>query len=355
MEKNGQTVCVLDEQDTVIGYTYPKRAKGLVKKRRAEFVSDNAIRLYRQCPIYENMEDIEMDNTNFITINPKAWRKNPDGSNKTICDHFMISNPLAGAIDSAPSMVEVLSLGAYDWNAGVSYVTNGFQELKPDTEYHFVFWLNGGENDRSDEICQLQILFTDYNITASNSEFDRGLLFRLNRGYIKPLKKYKGWEYYDIPFITTQAKYTQFQLVASRAPMALMNAEEPDVYKDLQDVIDPYEKQRPQRHNIIFEDGWPVDKWYATERLAHSQDGEERNPEGIPASSFKADWSTAKVRPSFFDWSELTENIVDEIMDNMDLDSLQEEIAGNILNELDMDALRNEMMESIKNSLNLSN
>ena len=355
MEKNGQTVCVLDEQDTVLGYTYPKRAKGLVKKRRAEFVSDNAIRLYRQCPTYENMEDIEMDNTNFITVNPKAWRRNPDGGGKTICDRFMISNPLAGAIASAPSMVEVLSLGAWDWNAGVSYVTNGFQELEPNTEYHFVFWLNGGENDRSDEICQLQILFTDDNITASNSEFDRGLRFRLNRGYIKPLKKYKGWEYYDIPFTTTQARYTQFQLVASRAPMALMNAEEPDVYKDLQNVIDPYEKQRPQRHNIIFEDGWPTGRWYSTERLAHGQDGEERNPAEIPASSFTADWSAAKVAPSFLDWPKLTENIVDEIMDNMDLDSLQEEIAGTLLNELNMDALRNEIMESVKNSLNLSN
>ena len=30
MEKNGQTVSVLDERNTVIGYTYPKRAKGLV-------------------------------------------------------------------------------------------------------------------------------------------------------------------------------------------------------------------------------------------------------------------------------------------------------------------------------------
>lgn len=101
MEKNRQTVCVLDEKDTVIGYTYPKRAKGLIKKRRAEFVSDNAIRLYRQCPTYDNMEDIEMANTNFITIIPTAWRKNPDGGAKTVCDRFMISNPLAGAVANA--------------------------------------------------------------------------------------------------------------------------------------------------------------------------------------------------------------------------------------------------------------
>ena len=57
MTKNGQTVCVLDGHDAVIGYTYPNRAKGLVKKRRAEFVSDECIRLYRRCPTYEDMEN----------------------------------------------------------------------------------------------------------------------------------------------------------------------------------------------------------------------------------------------------------------------------------------------------------
>ena len=274
-----------------------------------------------------------MDNNNFITVNPKTWRSNPDGGSKTIFDRFMISNPLAGAIASAPGMVEVLSLGTWDWDC-ISYVTNGFQELKPNTEYHFVFWLNGGENDRSDETCLLQILFTNSNITASNSEFDEGLRFRLNRGYIKPLKKYKGWEYYDIPFITTQARYTQFQFVANRAPMALMDAGEPDVYKDLQDVIDPYEKQRPQRHNIIFEDGWPVNTWYATEKLAkHGKN----------------------THPSSFAWSDMAENITSEIMDDMDIEGMQEEIREAVLNELDIDAMRNEIMNSFRSSFNPSN
>lgn len=354
MEKNGQTVCVLDEQDAVIGYTYPKRAKGLVKKRRAEFVSDETIRLYRQCPTYENMEDKEMDNNNFITVNPKAWRRNPDGGSKTVCDRFMISNPLAGAIASARDMTEILSVGSWDWEH-TSYVTNGFQELEPNTEYHFVFWLNGGENDRSDEVCQLQILFTDGNVTASNSEFDEGLRFRLNRGYIKPLKKYNGWEYYDIPFTTTQARYTQFQLVADRAPMALMDAEGPEAYQDLQDTADPYERQRPQRHNIIFEDGWPVDKWYSTERLA--QQGKYAPPSfpgpqppfGPGAQQENNKW------PSFPGWPDMAGDITEEIMDSMDIDSMQEEIREAVLSELDIDAMRNEIMKSIRRAFNPSN
>ncbi|MCM1117943.1 MAG: hypothetical protein NC543_01070 [bacterium] len=351
MEKNRQTVSVLDEQDTVIGHTYPKRAKGLVKKRRAEFVSDNAIRLHRQCPTYENMEDKEMDQTNFITVHPTVWRKNPDGANKTVSDRFMISNPLFGAVANASSLVEVLSVGTWNWD-NPSYVTNGFQELTPNTEYHFVFWLNGGENDRSDETCQLQILFTDDNITASNREFTQGMCFRLNRGYIKPLKKYKGWEYYDIPFTTTQARYTQFQFVADRAPMALMDAVEPDLYRDLQDVTDPYEKRRPQRHNIIFEDGWPVNRWYSTENLAQGKGDDEAAVKGFP---FDSQFNFKPPMFNNFNWSGLTEDIASEVMDNLDLDELQEnmgeEIRESILEQLNIDSLRNEIMESVRRSL----
>ena len=333
MKKNSQTVRVWDEQGAVIGYTYPKRAKGLVKKCRAEFVSDKEIRLNKQCPTYENMEDNEMDNenivqnkTNFITVNPREWCKNPCAGSQTVYDRFMISNPLFQEVESAPGMVEVLSVGQWAWR-GASYVINGFQELEPRTEYHLVFWLNGGENDRSDETCQLQILFSDNNITASTDGFMDGLCFRLNRGYIKPLKKYKGWELYDIPFTTTDARYTQCQFVADRAPMALMSAERLDTYKAMPDVPDPFEGRRPQRHNIIFEDGWPADQWYSTERLAAPKDNSS-----IPSSA------AGEMQKRM---QEMAEELRNEISDGIDIDALRDEI---------MDGLSEEITESIRAS-----
>ncbi len=331
MEKNRQTVRVEDEHGTVIGYTYPKRAKGLVKKCRAEFVTDQKIRLNKHCPTYENMEDKEMDNeniiekrNNFITVNPREWWKNPH-SDSTVCDRFMISNPLAGAVDSAASMVEILSVGQWEWH-GASCVVNGFWELESETEYHLIFWLNGGENDRSDEVCQLQILFTNSNITASAEEFVDGICFRLNRSYIKPLKKYKGWEYYDIPFTTTDAKYTQCQFVANRAPMAVMPAEEPEAYKDLQDVPDIYEAKRPQRHNIVFEDGWPVDKWYSTENLANS----------------KADMNF------HFDHEGFADGLRNKIMDGIDMDVLRDNIMAGLIDE---NKLPKEILQTLRASI----
>ena len=58
MEKN---VTVIDEEGKTIGVTYPKRAKGLIKKGRARRVDENTVCL--ACPPNENLEDIEMENT----------------------------------------------------------------------------------------------------------------------------------------------------------------------------------------------------------------------------------------------------------------------------------------------------
>ncbi len=362
MEKNGQTVSVLDERSAVIGYTYPKRAKGLVKKRRAEFVSDNAIRLHRQCPTYENMEDMEMNQTKYITVNPNTWHKNPDecglnvrssfnrGSDPTICERFMIDNPLAEVIATLPRLTEVLSLGSWNWES-TSYIAGNIHEIEPHSEYHFVFWLNGGENDRSDETCKLQIMFTNTPDLASRSEFEAtGLHFRLNRGYIKPLKKYNGWEYYDIPFTAPQARYVQFQLVADRAPMALIDAQAPDLYMELKDVTDPYEERRPQRHNIYFENGWPVDKWYSTSYLAN----EKHVPDQAGSSSSVPNMpNMAPLFPNLggsFNQPDLAQGIIDEILEEIDIDDIQEQIKNAILDGLDIDAIKRSIVKSLNQS-----
>ena len=56
IEKN---IIVVDEQGNTLEATYPKRAKGLVKKGRARFISENVICL--ACPP-ENMEENAMSN-----------------------------------------------------------------------------------------------------------------------------------------------------------------------------------------------------------------------------------------------------------------------------------------------------
>ncbi len=66
MAKN---MTVIDEQGNIIGATYAKRAKGLIKKGRARSVDDSTICL--ACPSNDN-EVIKMDTNNNATIDAKA-------------------------------------------------------------------------------------------------------------------------------------------------------------------------------------------------------------------------------------------------------------------------------------------
>ena len=63
MEKN---VYVVDEQGNEYEATYPKRAKGLVKKGRARFIAETKICL--ACPPDQILEEQTMENTNTVTV-----------------------------------------------------------------------------------------------------------------------------------------------------------------------------------------------------------------------------------------------------------------------------------------------
>ncbi len=168
-------------------------------------------------------------------------------------------------------MTEVMSVGSFDWDRGTVASTDAI-EVERNTLYHFVFWLNGGENDRNDETCQLKVIFAAERDIFTCREAEQCLTYPLNRGYIKPVKKYKGWELYDISFMTEDTPFIFLQFCADRAPMAVMRAEAPEAYAGMEDVLDEFEGIRPQRHNIFFEDGWPQGrKWYSTAALRNKE------------------------------------------------------------------------------------
>lgn len=315
--ETGLTVAVLDQNGEIIGKTYPKRAKGLVKKCRAQFVSDSEIRLIHTDPTCKNTEDLKMDNIqntvntteteaitkkNYIFFNPKKWQKHPDVQS-TVSDRFYINSVFG------EGLTEVYSLG--NWQSNWSEITSEMLMLEKNTEYHFLFWLNGGENDRSCEVCQCQIMFSDNNIRVSESDWNSKLTYKLNRSFLKPLKRYMGWELYDIPFITEEKEYTQIRFVAQFAPMTVMAADEPKSYNDLPEFVDEFSDKRPQRHNIVFEDGWPANTWYSTAALKNN------------AEKLSNNGATNSI-----------EKVIENITDNFDFDSFAEAIAERVISEL---------------------
>lgn len=112
IEKN---IIVTDEQGNVIGTTYLRRAKGLIKKGRAHFVCADKICLV--CPPIQ-LEETEMsDNTNIVTENAVTGQVGEESKNITaeylLCliekiadDTEYLKNALAAMKDSLPYISE---------------------------------------------------------------------------------------------------------------------------------------------------------------------------------------------------------------------------------------------------------
>ncbi len=255
MEKN---IRVTDETGKELGYTYPKRANGLIKNGRARYVDDCTIRLSCEAPGYKS----EAEQMNYIFLNPRNWSEK-DGIERTFIDGF------------EGSLEEILQIGS--WTTECVATSEHFL-LDADTQYALVFWLNGGENESAGEICDLLISF------GADEEFRNK--YKLNRNYIKPLLHHKGWELYSIGFTTphTEGKVdVRFSFHSKNAPMAVKSAKEPSYYSQWQDDIDEFAAQRPQRHNIVFEDGWPTINMqggnrYSTEVLRRRKLEESESP-----------------------------------------------------------------------------
>ncbi len=276
---------VTDETGKNIGTTYPKRARGLVKNGRALYVDDCTIRLSAKAEPSDIKSEVKQ--MNYIFFNPREWYCG-DMAKQNIFSEANTSAERSFASGFDGDLVEILMLGG--WNTARSEMVSKIYSLMPDTEYSFVFWLNGGENDKQSEVCQLRIAFS--------GRTDCWNVYKLNRNFIKPILHYQGWELYAITFKTPEVDSvaptvpvvnTQLGFLSGYAPMAIQAAKEPEFYKDWKDSPDEFAGLRPQRHNIVFEDGWPSRSMYggnkySTEflREQHSFKGQnlfrEQNP-----------------------------------------------------------------------------
>ena len=268
-----QTIRVFGADGTQIGSTYPKRAAGLVKKGRAHYVNDFDIRL-NASDVTEITEDTKMDN-NIITkeeknrsydvlrFNAREWSFNK------ACDHNVGSRSFMIGPDG--ELAEAFMIGDWSWNW--TEILTKQLVLPKNTPHLFSFWLNGGENDNNNEVCRFEVTF--------NSDYESRYTYNLNRSFIRPVKRLNGWELYEIPFMTGDNEYTELRFVAQRAYMTVMAAKESSAYDELPDTADEFADERPQRHNIVFNDGWPEDKWYSTKNLRAKKENKQNNTDAV--------------------------------------------------------------------------
>lgn len=353
-----KTVRVLDGEGSEIGMTYPRRAAGLVKKGRAYYMNDYIIRLNMSDAILpdgrQRSEVMKMDN--HITIDstrketenqilklyfePRKWSFNQACKDNVGNRSFM----------TGPDGVLAESYMIGNWSHAWTEIVSETLLLPKNTDCSFTFWLNGGENDRNDEVCRFEVIF--------NNNYEQRLNYNLNRNYIRPVKKLNGWELYEIPFRTENNEYTELRFVAQKAYLTILAAKDVSEYADLPDTIDPFEGERPQRHNIIFSDGFPTNSWYSTKALqeAHGmRDATDSNACRLGASaaaSVKEIFNAVKKGKyaSAEDFEDLVENrgeMARGIMENA-LQNLENELQQ-ITNEFQASA--NTRLNAISSSL----
>lgn len=342
-----QTIRVFSAEGNEIGTTYPKRAAGLVKKGRAHFVNDCDIRLNVSDVTTFTEENTMMDNNintndsantepvNKLYFDAREWILNKECKNNVGNRSFMQGPD--GVINEA----FMIGNWGWDWTEIISKI----MLLPKNTLNTFTFWLNGGENDNSNEVCRFEVIF--------NNDYENRYTYNLNRNFIKPLKKCNGWELYEIPFRTGDNEYTQFKFIAQRAYMTVLNAKDVSEYADLPDTVDPYEQYRPQRHNIIFADGWPTNTNYSTVRLeqmyGQKQQGDNAAAPTAQQTGFVPPKGFPFEVPQGFPFSYASTN-------GATSDSISQSIVGSLesLRSFDFDALRESLQSSLAGNPNLS-
>lgn len=245
---------------------------------------------------------ITIDNTNSqetenqvlkLYFEPRKWSFNK------ACEHNVGNRSFITGPDGV--FAEGFIIGDWNWTNWTEIVS-GTLLLPKNRDCSFTFWLNGGENDSYSEVCRLEILF--------NNDYEQRLTYNLNRNFIRPVKKLNGWELYEIPFRTQDNEYTELRFVAHKAYLTILTAKDASAYADLPDTVDPFEEERPQRHNIIFGDGFPAfnpkaaNYWYSTKFLQEAHE-KKQAAGGIPSVSFStgedlSDMAKSLGFPNFF-------------------------------------------------------
>ncbi len=272
---------------------------------------------------------------NKLYFNPKEWKLNEQ------CTNNRAERSYITGLDG--KLVQIYTLGDWGYNW-----TEIYREVdcEPDKEYTFTFWLNGGENDRYNETCQFRICYEDGV---------GDIVYKLNRNTIPYKKHINGWYLYEIPFVAEQKKVIM-KFVSMSAYMSVMPALDVSEYDGI--VDDHIPQGKPQRHNIIFSDGWPTDKWYKgnydTAQKQQSVFGTKFvdvitnafSPNIHNGASVNynhgVDMSlNSQIRQRV---SGMTNELVDEIVDEI-MDEIEEELRG------ELDGMKYEIIEEYRQSI----
>lgn len=281
------------------------------------------------CPENENPAEANASQStkpNCIFFNAREWKPSKE-CDKTVSTRSFISDPFGG-------LTEAYTVGDWSWNW--SQIETKDMVLEKNTDYEFIFWLNGGENDQNQEICRFEIMF--------DNDHENRYIYNLNRNYIRYIRHYKGWYLYSIPFNTGDACYTKFRFIAQRAYSTIMRAEPAERYSDLPEDIPP--KGIPQRHNIIFSEGWPRNSWWS-KMIFNDED-----VKGIGNESEDLRKGFGNFFAKYGNIADMVRSRIEEELENeLDADDIADDIADTMMDDIDIDSIKDRIIQQVKDSL----
>lgn len=224
MAKN---VIVTDEFDNRIGLTYPKRARGLIKHGRAEYVSDDRIRLLKgaHAPSANNdTEDFKM--SNIINFNAREFKfdetcQSMNGDPVNAGSRMFIS-------DFSGENAEVFEIGDWSWTWSQIICD---KQLEPNTDYVFRFAVQGGVNDTGDGQSRF--------IVIRDKDYDNRSEYPLERSRFKPTLSKRTesglFRVYEIPFNSGESGNIKFMFNVLHFIEVIMPAKDLEAYAELED------------------------------------------------------------------------------------------------------------------------
>lgn len=251
------------------------------------------------------------ENVKLLFFEPRKWKPAKKPENNVTARSF-ISNPFG------EGLTEAYTIG--DWNFNWSEIETADMPLEKNTDYEFVFWLNGGECENSGETSRLELIF--------DNDYENRYTYNLNRSFIRYERHYKGWYLYRIPFNTEDSCYTKLKFISMRSYMSIIKAEAPESYSDLPEDNPP--EGVPQRHNIVFKDGFPLNAAWSYKIFGKNNTHDLYNyNRNMPIEeSIREAFEESGIK------DDIADEIIDQVMDDIDFDGIKDQIIQEIKDKL---------------------
>lgn len=232
MEKN---IIVTDVNGKVIGSTYPKRAKALVKNGRAEYVGDCEIRLKAaHAPTGDISAEEQM--SKIIEFDPRKF-----GFDKSCRTNEGQRAFMTTSLGNA----EVWEIGGHDRHK-TQLISK--MRLQKYTDYTFRFAMTGGHNENGDEITLVMIF--------PENRWEERMTYALDKSRFEPVLSKRDkmglLRVFELPFNSGEAEDWSIVISQERAPARFFAPKENSAYAVLADQTYEQWKSETGRRRGVF-------------------------------------------------------------------------------------------------------